>query len=124
MTHPIDAADYAARREREARRSYARRPKRIADVVAQLVAQRGYGRVEANEELAAAWQAAAGEPLAAASRAGKIRRGVLEVLVANSTAMQEFTFHKQRILTELNQRLKGANIRSLRFRVGQITDSG
>jgi hypothetical protein len=121
MTHPIDAADFITRRAREKRRIYARRPKKIADVVAQLIAQRGYGRIEADEELAAAWRTAAGDQLAAASQPGKIRRGQLEVWVANSTTLQEFTFHKQRILAELSRHLPNAKIRGLRFRVGRTT---
>lgn len=114
------AIDFASRRDREVTRSSARRPKKIADVMAQLLTQRGYGRIAANEQLGAAWAAAAGEPLAAASRPGKLRRGTLEVIVTNSTSMQEFTFHKQRILAELTRQLPSANIRDLRFRVGQI----
>jgi predicted nucleic acid-binding Zn ribbon protein len=114
------AIDFAARRQREERRSYARRPKKIADVVAQLLTKRGYGRIEANEQLAEAWAAAAGEPLATYSRPGKLRRGALEVLVTNSTIVQEFTFHKQRILAELGRKMPDAKIRDLRFRVGQI----
>jgi len=114
------AIDFAARRQREERRSYARRPKKIADVIAQLITQRGYGRIEANEELADVWATAAGEPLATHSRPGKLRRGTLDVTVTNSTIMQEFTFQRQRILTELGRRLPGAKIRDLRFRVGQI----
>jgi len=115
------AIDFAARRRREERRSYARRPKKIADVVAQLIAQRGYGRIDANEQLTDVWAAAAGEPLATYSRPGKLRRGTLEVTVTNSTIMQEFTFQKQRILAELGRALPDAKIRDLRFRVGTIT---
>jgi predicted nucleic acid-binding Zn ribbon protein len=114
------AIDFAARREREAKRSYARRPKKIADVIAQLITRRGYGRIEANEQLAGAWSAAAGEPLATYSRPGKLRRGTLEVSVTNSTIMQEFSFQKQRILAELGRRMPDAKIRDLRFRVGTI----
>jgi predicted nucleic acid-binding Zn ribbon protein len=114
------AIDFAARREREERRSYARRPKKIGDVVAQLIAKRGYGRHQTDDELAAAWAAAAGKTLAAVSRAGKIQRGTLEVWVTNSTAMQEFTFQKERILAELNRTLPTMNIRGLKFRVGTI----
>ena len=113
-------ADFAARREREQRRHYARRPKKIADVVAQLIANRGYGRHESDDELATAWNAAAGKTLAAVSRAGKVRRGTLEVWVANSIAMQEFSFEKERILAELARTLPDANIRGLKLRVGQI----
>jgi len=123
MNQPIaeTTADFTARRQRESRRQYARRPKKIADVVAQLVTKRGYGRIDADEELAAAWRTAAGEQLAAASRPGKVRRGLLEVWVANSTILQEFTFHKQRVLTELTRLVPDANIRGLKLRVGQIS---
>jgi len=114
------AIDFAARRDREARRSAARRPKRIGDVVAQLITARGYGRCEADERLVAAWAAAAGASLAKASRVGKLRRGTLEVTVANSTAMQEFTFERERILAELARSMPEANIRGLKFRVGQV----
>ena len=44
-------AEFAARREREQRRHYARRPKKIGDVLAQLFTSRGYGRVQADGEL-------------------------------------------------------------------------
>lgn len=114
------AIDFAARSEREAKRSYARRPKKIADVIAQLITKRGYGRIEASEQLAGAWSAAAGEPLATYSRPGKLRRGTLEVTVTNSTIMQEFSFQKEGILAELGRRMPDAKIRDLRFRVGTI----
>src|SRR5262245_58351686 len=113
------AADFAARRDREELRSFARRPKKIADVVAQLIHKRGYGRLTANEQLSEAWSTAAGE-LARFSRPGKLGRGTLEITVTNSTIMQEFTFQKERILTELTQKLPDAKIRNLRFRVGTI----
>lgn len=115
------ARDFAVRRDREERRSYARRPKAIGDVVAQLLTKRGYGRLAANEQLAEAWAAAAGSQLSAASRPGKLSRGTLEVTVANSTMMQEFTFHRQQILAELGRTLPEAKIRNLRFRVGTLS---
>jgi predicted nucleic acid-binding Zn ribbon protein len=115
-----NAIDFANKRDREARRSYAKRPKKIADVLAQLIAKRGFGRTSGNEQLADVWAAAAGEPLARQSRPGKIRRGTLEITVTNSTIMQEFTFQKQTILATLGQKLPDAKIRDLRFRVGSI----
>lgn len=115
-----DIADFNNRRQREQRRYYARRPKKISDVLAQLITLRGYGRFQADAELAAAWQAAAGESLARFSCAGQVRRGKLEVTVSNSTTMQELTFQKQQILAELARRLPDARIRDLRFRVGAI----
>jgi predicted nucleic acid-binding Zn ribbon protein len=112
--------NFTARREKEQRRYHARRPKIIGDVLAQLITLRGYGRFQANAELQAAWQAAAGETLARASRAGQIRRGKLEVIVTNSTIVQELTFQKQNILAELGRTLPDAKIRDVRFRLGPI----
>jgi predicted nucleic acid-binding Zn ribbon protein len=119
MQHTSDAAaDFTARRDREQRRHYARRPKKIADVLAQLITARGYGRIQADADFTAAWQAAAGPALARFTRPGRLRRGQLEVSVANSTIVQELTFQKQRILATLQAELPGANIRDLRFRLG------
>ena len=115
-----NAHDFAARRDREERRSYMRRPKKIADVIAQVLTKRGYGRIQANADIGSAWALAAGETLAACSRPGKLRRGTLEVTVTNSTMIQEFTFHKQHILAELGRIFPDAKIRDVRFRVGSI----
>lgn len=115
------AADFAARRDRERRRHYARRPKKIADVLAQLITARGYGRIQADADFATAWQAAAGETLARYTLPGRLRRGVLEITVGNSTIIQELTFQKQRILADLQEQLPTARIRDLRFRIGGIT---
>jgi predicted nucleic acid-binding Zn ribbon protein len=115
-----ETAEFAARRQRESRRHYARRPKRIGDVLAELITTRGYGRIEADRQLRAAWEAAAGEPLARSSRAGRLRRGKLEVTVANSTIMQELAFQKREILARLQEQLPDATIRDIRFRLGAI----
>jgi len=116
-----DIADFNARREREQRRYHGRRPKNIRDVVAQLITLRGYGRFQAEANLTAAWQAAAGETLARFSRAGYVRRGKLEVTVGNSTTMQELSFQKRQILAELTRQLPDAKIRDLRFRIGSLS---
>jgi len=115
-----EIAAFAARRNREERRYYARRPKKIGDVLAQLITLRGYGRFQADANLEQAWQAAAGGTLGRATRAGRIRRGNLEVTVTNSTVVQELTFQKPQILAELARQLPDARIRNLRFRVGTI----
>jgi predicted nucleic acid-binding Zn ribbon protein len=122
MQNASDAAsDFIARRGREQRRHYARYPKKIADVLAQLITARGYGRIQADADFSAAWQEAAGPALARFTRPGQIRRGQLEITVANSTIMQELTFQKDRIFTALKAELPDSNIRDLRFRLGSIS---
>ena len=54
------------------------------------------------------------------AHAGGIRRGALEVYVANSTLMQELTFQKPDLLEKLRQLLPDEKIANLRFRVGAI----
>ncbi len=120
MSTPDVTTDFIAHRDREARRFHARKPKKIGDVLAQLITARGYGRVQSIENLAAAWQAAAGDALARFSRPGQLKRGVLEITVTNSTIVQELTFQKQQILTTLQTQLPDAKIRDLRLRVGAI----
>jgi predicted nucleic acid-binding Zn ribbon protein len=115
------AADLAARRDREARRHYARRPKKIGEVLAQLITARGYGRIQAEAEISHAWRRAVGQPLARFTIAGRVRGGKLEITVSNSTIMQELSFQKQQILTALQEQLPHVCIRDLRFRVGSIT---
>ena len=120
--HPAQeaAADFLARRDREQRRHYARKPKKIADVLAQLITARGYGRIQANADFTAAWQQAAGATIAKYTRPGRLRRGTLEVTAGNSTIIQELTFQKQQILAQLQIQLPDAKVRDIRFRVGSI----
>lgn len=96
------------------------KPLPIGDVLTELLARRGFGRVRSAEALENAWREAAGELLAGYSRAGEVRRGKLEVIVANSTLAQELTFQKSAILKRLAERLPNERISDLRFRVGAI----
>ncbi len=84
------------------------------------MARRGYAREHSASECGAAWQAAVGDAFGRFTRAGAVRRGVLEVIVGNSALMQELTFQKSVLLEKLNQSLPDENIKNLRFRVGVI----
>jgi predicted nucleic acid-binding Zn ribbon protein len=95
-------------------------PKKIGSIVADLVARRGYARVISAATCSEAWAAAVGPQLVQFSRAGEIRRGVLEVRVANSTMLQEITFQKAVILKKLIELLPDEKLRDVKFRVGPI----
>jgi len=97
-----------------------RGPVPIADILSELHARRGIGRVRATEVFDQAWREAAGELIAAHTRVGHVRRGRLEVIVANSTLVQELTFQKSDIIKRLNQQVPDARIADLRFRVGAV----
>ena len=120
MHNHNDVADFAARREREQRRHHARRPKKIKDVLAQLITARGYGRIQADADFTAAWRAAAGDTFAPYTLPGRLKRGVLEVTVVSSIVIQELTFKKQQILADLQKQLPDARIRDVKFRIGTI----
>ena len=98
------------------------RPKPIAEVLSQLLARRGYAREQSAGLSADAWRSVAGEALAPYTRAGAVRRGVLEVVVSNSTLVQELSFQKQVLVSKLAQLLPDEEIRDLRFRVGAVSD--
>jgi predicted nucleic acid-binding Zn ribbon protein len=97
-----------------------KQPEKIGKVLAELMARRGFARIQSTETLEAAWRQAAGPLAAAYTRAGKICRGTLEVVVANSTLVQELGYQKRDILSALQQLLPDENIHNLRFRTGNI----
>jgi len=110
--------DLERRRASHQRWFNAKRPKQIGNVIAQLVQRKGYAQVRAAGERDEAWQEAVGAQLAPSTRVAGIRRGVFEVLVANSLMMQELTFRKEALLAGLQEKLPEEGIKQLRFRLG------
>src|SRR3954454_12116942 len=85
-------------------KSVAIRPaKPMRDVLSQLLAKRGYAQVQTAAGCTAAWNRAVGDKLAADTRPGNVRRGVLEILVRHSSAVQELAFLKTKIVKTLTQ---------------------
>lgn len=115
-----DFEDLNRRRTAHRRWFYAKKPKRIDNVIAQVVQRRGYAQVRITGEREEAWQKAVGEQLAKSTRVGGVRRGVLDVSVANSLLMQELTFRKEELLALLQEALPEAGLKQLRFRVAPI----
>lgn len=112
--------DFSRRGQAQRRRFFGAQPKRVGDVLAQVVQKRGYAQIRAAQAHAAAWQTAAGPQFAQVTEMGSLRRGVLEVTAANSLVMQELTFAKERLLAAIQHALPDAGIKQLRFKVGQI----
>ena len=84
------------------------------------MARHGYARVQSAKVYESAWKEAAGPLAARYTRIGSLRRGTLEVVVANSALVQELTFQKQTLLKTLGELLSDEGIENLRFRVGAI----
>ena len=97
----------------------AKGPQPIGDILAQVMARRGFARVQSAAIAEDAWREAAGE-LAAFTRVGEVRRGRLEVTVSNSTVVQELSFRKPALIEGLAKLLPDQRISDIRFRVGSV----
>ena len=95
-------------------------PQPIANILAELIARSGLARVQSAADLQKAWQEAAGPMAARYTRAGTVRRGKLEVVVANSTFIQELNYQKPAIVEALARLLPDQKIKDVRFRLGAI----
>ncbi len=73
-----------------------RGPQAIGNVLSELMSRRGFARVQSAAAYEEAWREAAGPLIAKYTRVGLLRRGTLEVVVANSTLVQELGFRSMR----------------------------
>lgn len=111
--------DLERQRATQQRRYFARKPKRISNVLAQVMQRKGYAQIKTGSERDEAWAEAAGE-LASTTRVGALRRGVLQIEVANSLLMQELTFRKEELIKKLQTALPDAGIKQIKFRIGRV----
>lgn len=92
-------------------------PKKIGDLLSQVLARHGYGQMTIRLELEQAWRKVAGDSARNRTRVGSLRRGVLEILVDNSTLLQELeSFQKYTLLEQMKSAVQHSRIESLRFR--------
>lgn len=91
-------------------------PEILGSVLSRLFASRGYGRPQANAQLAGIWREVAGEKIAAQTRVMGLKNGVLTIGVATSPLLSELSaFHREHLLEQL-QAKQGSVVRDLRFR--------
>ncbi len=121
MKQPLNEkfGDVEQRRLSQQRRFYAKQPKPIGKVIAQLVQRRGFAQVRTADQRDTVWRTLIGD-MASDTQLGSLRRGVLEIIVSNSLLMQELTFRKEELLTGLQEALPEAKVEQLRFRVGKV----
>ena len=98
-----------------------RGPKPLGDVLGSLFAAKGFARLRAASELEAAWIEAVGDDVAARTRVGGVRHGVLSITVAHPTLLEDLSaFRKPELLAALRRGLPDLPLHDLRFRVGTI----
>jgi predicted nucleic acid-binding Zn ribbon protein len=101
-----------------------RGPRALSEILGELFTVRGYGRLRALGELEEAWNTAVGEPHCHQTRVGEVRRGVLTVIVAHPTLLEELAaFRKPELLQALRAGAPATPIQDIRFRVGSINES-
>ncbi|MEK6248649.1 MAG: DUF721 domain-containing protein [Planctomycetales bacterium] len=98
-----------------------KRPVAIGNIVAELMSRKGFGRQRSAQQRETIWQEVVGADLAQMTRCGEVRRRRLEVVVANSTLMQELAFRKEEIIEALQHQLPELVVEDIRFRVGPIS---
>lgn len=93
-------------------------PLHVSKALAELIALRGFARPQADAQLQAAWDHAAGSDIATHTKVGELNRGALLVLVANAALLAELNgFHKTPILKSLQNTRPELRIKSLKFRL-------
>ncbi len=102
------------------RRVYRRRPKQARELVNQIIARRGIAAEQTKDQLQQVWDSIVGVDVANQTRTGSVRRGELEIIVANSSLMQFLSFQETDYLSKINQNMRSTEIKKLRFRIGRI----
>ncbi len=97
-----------------------RGPVTIGEVLGELAAASGFGRVLAMGQWELAWRKVVGRELAGQTQVKLPRRGVLEVTVAHSVLLQELAFRKEELLQQLRQEVPDEPVRDIRFRLGKV----
>jgi hypothetical protein len=93
-------------------------PQRLSQALTDLIAFRGYARVQGNAQLQSAWAAVAGATIARQTRAVAIKRGVLHVSVATAPLLSELAgFYRVAFLEKLCQNHADLRIRDLKFKL-------
>lgn len=101
-----------------------RGPKPLGEALGALFATKGLARLRAVGELEEAWAAAVGEKDAARTKVGGVRHGVLTVIVAHPTLLDELSgFRKPSLLASLRESAPGVTLHDLRFRIGTVDDT-
>ncbi|MFA6320253.1 MAG: DUF721 domain-containing protein [Candidatus Omnitrophota bacterium] len=88
----------------------------VKDVIKSLS---GSDRVS-EEEVVDAWVGAVGEKAAKHTKPVSIKKGIMTVNIDGSGWLYEVTVRKKELLKKLEGKIKGKQVKVLRFRIGEI----
>lgn len=95
-----------------------RTPRGMSKLVSQVIARRGIAQAASNEDVVQAWRLTCNGKWSDQTRVGPIRRGRLEIQVANSLVNQEMNFEKTKLLESMQQKMPHAKLKDISFRIG------
>jgi len=93
-------------------------PQPLSAALSELIARRGFARVQGNSQLVTIWKQVVDERTAERTKVLGLKRGVLEVGVTNSALLNELvSFHKTGLLDRLKAEHPEQKIKDIRFRL-------
>lgn len=98
-------------------------PGSLGEAISELIRVRGLARKNSNRQLEQVWKEIAGERIASATHVLGLKRGVLEIAVENAAMLNELvSFHRHRLLKELQGFDQRTRVRDVRFRLQRRSD--
>jgi predicted nucleic acid-binding Zn ribbon protein len=96
------------------------RPKEIEHILSGILGKLEAGGVKKTNEVREAWIKSAGENTSGHSDPVNFKKGVLTVIVENSTWLYKLTLEKRAIMAKFNEVYRGRQkAKEIRFRVGR-----
>lgn len=97
---------------------YSKGPRPLSEVISKIIAMRGLARSHGNVQLEDIWQEVAGERIGNQTKPTGVKKGVLQIGVANAAMLGELTsFHKPSLLSTLQEEHADQNIQDIKFKL-------
>lgn len=122
MTRPNDGEQEFAQAQKllATRRISAKMPSPIGKFASRVLSKHAVASEQAVNQVEQAWEQVTQGAWKQVTRVGLLKRGKLEVLVANSMINQQLTWEKKRILAGMQQALPSTTISEIVFRIGAV----
>lgn len=93
-------------------------PLKLSTALTELIALRGYARIEEYKQFRRAWAAVAGEGFVKQTKVSRVTRGQLIIEVDNAPLLSELSgFHAAGLLSRLQTEFSELKIKGLKFRL-------